>query len=143
MSLTDLKKSNNRKKGKKSFTVDEFIADAEDYAKGDPKVVSKGQLNLSQAIAEANKKNKIKSKTSSFIKKKKSIKEVKIKGLEEQQKNKRHATFSLSEDVIDQLTQLAKETNLAKSHIIRILISELSNEDQKKKLEKLLKSEIN
>jgi len=28
----DLKKSNNKTKGKKSFTVDEFIADAEDYA---------------------------------------------------------------------------------------------------------------
>jgi hypothetical protein len=144
MSLTDLKKSNISKKANESFTVDDFIADAEDYARGDPKVVSKGQLNLSQAIAEANKSKKIKPKPSVSIKKKKNPKKIMyIKSLQDQHTNKRHATFTLSEEVIEQLDLLAKKTNLAKSHIIRILIGELSNEEQKKKLEKLLKSEIN
>ena len=38
MSLIDLKKSKDGPKKKKKFTVDEFIADAEDYAKGQPKI---------------------------------------------------------------------------------------------------------
>ena len=40
MSLTDLKKGKASKAKKKRFTVDEFISDAENYAKGTPNIVS-------------------------------------------------------------------------------------------------------
>ena len=40
MSLTDLKKGKGDKAKKKKFTIDEFISDAENYAKGTPKIVS-------------------------------------------------------------------------------------------------------
>ena len=40
MSLIDLKKGNKSKGKKKKFTVDEFISDADNYAKGKPKVVN-------------------------------------------------------------------------------------------------------
>ena len=55
---------------------------------------------------------------------------------------KRHATFTLSEDAIAQLEMLSKESNLAKSHIIRILVNDLCNEEQQEKLRRLLKSKI-
>lgn len=131
MSLTDLKKGKGSDKVKKKrFTVDEFISDAENYAKGDPKLVKEGKapqnnrLDLNQAIAFAEQK------------------------LEEKQKAKpsnkpfRHATFTLSEDAIKQLNDLAKESKLAKSHIIRILIDMLANEEQKSKLALLLSSKV-
>jgi len=54
----------------------------------------------------------------------------------------RHATFTLSEQAIAQLQNLAKDTKLAKSHIIRILINELCDEEQHDKLKKLLDSGI-
>ena len=108
MSLTDLKKSKNTKRKKQTFTVDEFISDAENYAKGQPKIVSA--------------QKKVKSPPKHRI--------------------KRHATFTLSESTIQQLTLLAQETNLAKSHIIRILINELFNEEKDKKIEKLLDSDV-
>lgn len=130
MSLTDLKKTKDGKKKKKNFTVDDFIADAENYAKGTPELVKVGKdqpVDLKQALAAAKQ----------F--------EVK-KRAERQQKsdNKpfRHATFTLSEEAINQLQELAKDSNLAKSHIIRILIDELCNEEQHQKLTKLLDSDI-
>lgn len=54
MSLSDLKKSTQAKTKQKNFTVDEFIADAENYAKGHPEIVKRGEqqtLNLTQALA--------------------------------------------------------------------------------------------
>jgi hypothetical protein len=122
MSLTDLKKTNQDKSQKKAFTVDEFIADAENYAKGHPEIVSGDattNVNIHQAILAA--KQLAKKKTASAT-------------------PFRHATFTLSEEAINQLQQLAKETQLAKSHIIRILINELCNEEQHEKLSKLLDS---
>ena len=65
MSLTDLKKSASRGKkdnrkvsNDKSFTVDDFIEDADNYAKGVPQIVSSevqsqvsiSELDLSQAL---------------------------------------------------------------------------------------------
>lgn len=127
MSLTDLKKGKGGGAKKKSFTVDEFISDAENYAKGTPELVKRGDqeipnLNLDQAIAFAEQKltEKEKAKDSS--------------------KPFRHATFTLSEDAIEQLNQLAGESKLAKSHIVRILIDNLSNQDQKSQLAALLGS---
>lgn len=127
MSLTDLKKSKNGPKKSKQFTVDEFIADAENYAQGKPKIVSSEQkdLSLQEAIlaAKAHAANKQENKA-------------------EGGRRFRHATFTLSESAIEQLQTLAAETKLAKSHIIRILINELCNQDQKEKLTKLLDSKI-
>ena len=56
MSLTDLKKSSDGKGNKKKFTVDEFISDSENYAKGAPELVSGDiakQHDLAKAIAGA------------------------------------------------------------------------------------------
>jgi hypothetical protein len=55
----------------------------------------------------------------------------------------RHATFTLSEEAITQLSELSIYTKLAKPHILRILIDELCNRDQQKKLHPLLGSKIN
>ena len=126
MSLTDLKKSKQGKQKKRSFTVDEFIADAENYALGHPEIVNSSvtkNVGIEQAIIAA--------KEQLVSKKKKTNKPF------------RHATFTLSEQAIDQLQHLAQDTNLAKSHIIRILINELCDEEQHDKLKKLLDSGIN
>jgi DNA-directed RNA polymerase beta subunit len=126
MSLSDLKKSNNNnssKTRKKDFTVDEFIADAENYALGAAEVVgvdNTNGINIEEAILLA----------------KKHI----AKTAKKHDKPFRHATFTLSEQAIAQLTQLAEQSNLAKSHIIRILINELSAKDQREQLQKLLNS---
>lgn len=127
MSLTDLKKSKDGPKKKKQFTVDEFIADAENYAQGKPKIVSGEQkdLSLQDAILAAK----------AHVKKKQEHKN-------ESSRRFRHATFTLSESAIEQLQELAIDSKLAKSHIIRILIDELCNQDQKEKLTKLLASKI-
>ena len=130
MSLSDLKKSNQPKGKKKQFTVDEFIADAENYAKGAPEIVSgdKSQtLDLKEAIAAAKQ----------F--------EVKQRAERRQKKDEkpfRHATFTLSEQAIQQLQDLAVDSNLAKSRIIRILIDELCNKEQQEKINKLLGSDV-
>jgi hypothetical protein len=127
MSLSDLKKKKKHHVKKKNFTIDEFISDAENYAKGAPVIVSSGgskssnaDINMSQAILMAK------------------------QHLDE--KNKKHdkpfrrATFTLSEEAIEQLTLLSQGTDLAKSHIIRILINELCSQDQRDRLQKLLTS---
>jgi len=128
MSLTDLKKTKDSKAKKKKFTIDEFIADADNYAKGVPEIVSgdgSKLLNLKQAILE----------TKRFIEGgEESIKE---------HKPFRRATFTLSEDAISQLKDLSLSTDLAKSHIIRILIDELCVKEQYDQLKKLLQSKIN
>ncbi|NMP33096.1 hypothetical protein HII17_16175 [Thalassotalea sp. M1531] len=128
MSLTDLKKGKGKAVKKKSFTVDEFISDAENYAKGAPKLVKEGKeptptgLNLDQAIAFAEKK--VAEKV----------------GAKETNRPFRHATFTLSEDAIAQLNALSKDSKLAKSHIIRILLDYISDQDQKSQLSTLLGS---
>ncbi len=127
MSLRDLKKSKDGPQKKKQFTVDEFIADAENYAQGKPTIVSRehDELSLQQAILAA--KEHVERKENSTT---------------EEARRFRHATFTLSEAAIEQLQELAIDSKLAKSHIIRILIDELCNKDQKEKLTKLLASKI-
>jgi hypothetical protein len=130
MSLSDLKKSNQGKSQKKQFTVDEFISDAENYAKGAPEIVSGDRsqtLDLRDAIAAA-KQFEVKQRTE----RRKSA----------ESKPFRHATFTLSEEAIQQLQELAVDSNLAKSRIIRILIDELCNKEQQDKINKLLGSDI-
>lgn len=131
MSLTDLKKSKDRPSTKDSvkeqFTIDEFIADADNYAKGSPQIVSSenhGKMNLKQAIHDAKR----------LIEQKKSA--------ELQGKPFRRATFTLSENAIEQLQKLSEETDLAKSHIIRILINELSNKEQDDQIKNLFGSDV-
>jgi len=133
MSLSDLKKSKDGHNKKRQFTVDEFISDAENYAKGAPEIVSReknNQLNLTQAVLAAQQ----------YVADKKARKEQKPAIADK--KPFRHATFTLSEEAITQLSELSIETKLAKSHILRILIDELCNKEQQKKLHKLLGSKI-
>ena len=127
MSLSDLKKSKDGPKKKKQFTVDEFIADAENYAQGQPKIVSRehDELTLQQAVLFA-----------------KEHVALKAQSTPDGGRRFRPATFTLSEAAIEQLQELALDSKLAKSHIIRILIDELCNKDQKEKLRKLLDSKI-
>lgn len=127
MSLTDLKKSKRGAKKSKKFTVDEFIADAENYAQGKPKIVSSEAKDLSVQEAILVAKAQAAKKSASKI---------------EGGRRFRHATFTLSELAIEQLQELATDTKLAKSHIIRILIAELCNQDKKEKITKLLASKI-
>ena len=131
MSLTDLKKSKDgpHSKGnvKEQFTIDEFIADADNYAKGMPQIVGNenhGKMNLKQAIHDA--KRLIAQKKSADV----------------EHKPFRRATFTLSENTIEQLKLLSEGTDLAKSHIIRILIDELSNKEQEDQIKKLFESDV-
>ena len=131
MSLTDLKKTKDRPNSKENvkehFTIDEFIADADNYAKGSPQIVSNenhGKMNLKQAIHDAK----------LLIERKKA---ENIDG-----KPFRRATFTLSENTIEQLRELSEGTDLAKSHIIRILIDELSSKEQEDQIKKLFESDV-
>ena len=141
MSLTDLKKNTDGKKQRKAFTIDEFIADAENYAKGTPEIVSDGdhqtkKLSLEQAICEA--KRYVELTELEHQEQAQQDEKYKTKG----DKPFRRATFTLSEDAISQLQNLSQGTDLAKSHILRILIDELCNKEQNDQLKKLLKSKI-
>jgi len=131
MSLTDLKRNkdrpNSKENVKEQFTIDEFIADADNYAKGSPQIVSNenhGKMNLKQAIHDAK----------LLIERKKAA--------EGKGKPFRRATFTLSENTIEQLKTLSEGTDLAKSHIIRILIDELSNKEQNDQIKKLFESDV-
>jgi hypothetical protein len=142
MSLTDLKKSKNSKAKTKNFTIDEFISDAEDYAKGAPKIVSElisdtnNKLNLKQAINEAKRYVELTEMEHQ------QAQEVQAGVRNKADKPFRRATFTLSEDAIEQLHDLSEGTDLAKSHILRILIDELCNKEQNEQLKKLLQSRI-
>lgn len=131
MSLSDLKKNkdraNSKENVKEQFTIDEFIADADNYAKGSPQIVSNenhGKMNLKQAIHDAK----------MLIERKKSA--------NMQGKPFRRATFTLSENTIEQLQKLSEGADLAKSHILRILIDELSNKEQEEQIKKLFESDV-
>jgi hypothetical protein len=143
MSLTDLKKNKDVKKVRKDFTIDEFISDAEDYAKGTPKIVSEltkdkptNKQSLQEAINEAKRYVKMTEVEHQKAKPEPS------NGYNKQDKRFRRATFTLSEDAISQLHELSSGTDLAKSHILRILIDELCNKEQNQQLKKLLQSKI-
>jgi len=123
MSLSDLKKSHSKLPKKRDFTVDEFISDAENYAKGSATIVSKDTKNLSMGQALLLTKQHLSEKETTHS------------------KPFRRATFTLSEEAIAQLTQLSVGSDLAKSHIIRILINELCSKDQRERLQELLDSQ--
>lgn len=131
MSFRDLKQKNKNTSLQKTLTADEFIADAEKYAQGEEALVGHkvNNLSLQDAIDSAKAQIKEDSRQAS-----------KEKG--EASKPFRHATFTLSEEAIAQLNHLAKESKLAKSHILRILIDELCHVEPSEKLTKLLGSKI-
>lgn len=147
MSLTDLKKTKDSRSKRDNFTIDEFISDAENYAKGAPKIVSQlssnascQKLNLKQAISEAKRYVAMTE-----------IEHQQVQGISpagvthkssKPHKPFRRATFTLSEEAIEQLHELSEGTDLAKSHILRILIDELCNKEQNDQLKKLLQSKI-
>lgn len=123
MSLTDLKRSNKSGNNKRSFTVDEFIDDAEKYALGKAEIVGSkvdNRLAVKQAISLANKEKEKKASQRRF----------------------RHATFTFNEQTFEQLNKLAKESKLAKSHILRILISQLSSQTKAEQLNLLKGSNV-
>lgn len=100
MSLADLKKQSQPRE-KRSFTVDEFIDDATNYAMGDPQIVSadiRAQADLlSQQISDT-----VEPATDKPFK---------------------HATFTLSADIIEQLNELSDKTCIPKSRLLRILVN--------------------
>jgi len=103
MSLTDLKR---RKKiaPRKNVSIEDFIEDANNYAFGQPSVVSRNRKKLTT---------------------------TKHKGLDKHStKIYKHATFSLTEESIGILDKLASQSKIAKSRLIRILIHEFSNKNK-------------
>lgn len=143
MSLTDLKKGKASKAKKKRFTVDEFISDAENYAKGTPNIVSglspedkQQKINLKQAISEAKRYIEL-----SEIEHQQA-QSIKVGARAQKDKPFRRATFTLSEEAIEQLHIISEGTDLAKSHILRILIDELCHKEQNEQLRKLLQSSV-
>ena len=99
MALTDLKKNSTRS-NKRAFTVEEFIADAENYAMGVPQIVS-----VRQAPAE----------DSTHLLSRGPM---------------RHATFTLSAEAIEVLSKLSKESGVSKSKLIRQLILSVNEQNQ-------------
>lgn len=95
MSLTDLKRR-KKKSHQDCISVDDFIEDANSYAFGKPSAVSRNRKKLRQA---------------------------QLNGLDKHStKIFKHATFSLTEDAITVLDELATQSKIAKSRLIRILI---------------------
>ncbi|AQS38728.1 plasmid segregation centromere-binding protein ParG [Shewanella psychrophila] len=99
MSLTDLKRR-KKKTPQAQVSIEDFIEDANNYAFGQPSVVSKSRKKLSK---------------------------IKHKGLDKHStKIYKHATFSLTEDAIGILDRISADKKIAKSRLIRILIHEFS-----------------
>ncbi|HGY1014170.1 TPA: CopG family transcriptional regulator [Aeromonas salmonicida subsp. smithia] len=118
MGLTDLKKKHNLHHQKK-FTIDEFIEDADFYAKGKPKVVS---LELSLHRDEA-------LTALAFIERGEHLKP-----------SYKKATFSLSTAAIDELGNLTQQDGMNKSLLLRLFthyFSSLSPEERQTIYERL------
>lgn len=97
MALTDLKKNSTRST-KQTLTVDEFIADADNYAMGQLQPAA-GPVMRHVAAANA--------------------------APVAEQGPMRHATFTLSQQAIDALTALSQQTGVSKSKLLRQLILQL------------------
>lgn len=118
MGLADLKKKHNLHHQKK-FTIDEFIEDADFYAKGKPKVVS---LELSLHRDEA--------LTALAL----------IERGEHLKPSYKKATFSLSTAAIDELGNLTQQDGMNKSLLLRLFthyFSSLSPEERQTIYERL------
>lgn len=118
MGLADLKKKHNLHHQKK-FTIDEFIEDADFYAKGKPKVVS---LELSLHRDEV-------LTALAFIERGEHLKP-----------SYKKATFSLSTAAIDELGNLTQQDGMNKSLLLRLFthyFSSLSPEERQTIYERL------
>ncbi|MCW0506221.1 CopG family transcriptional regulator [Aeromonas piscicola] len=118
MGLADLKKKHNLHHQKK-FTIDEFIEDADFYAKGKPKVVSL-ELNLHREEALT---------ALAFIESGEYLKP-----------SYKKATFSLSTAAIDELGSLTQQDGMNKSLLLRLFthyFSSLSPEERQTIYERL------
>lgn len=102
MSLADLKKQNTNKVRRK-FSIDEFIDDATNYAAGRPEIVNADLLAQSQKLTQSIAKT--------------------VKQNQASDKPFKHATFTLSEDIIGQLNELSDKTDIPKSRLLRILVN--------------------
>ncbi|MCL1089500.1 ribbon-helix-helix domain-containing protein [Shewanella profunda] len=103
-----------RKKPKQIITpvsVDDFIEDANNYALGKASQLIVPPASISKGLDK---------------------KSVKIY---------RHATFSLTETSISQLDTLSKETKIAKSRLLRILIDEFSQRSMDEQYQLLHKND--
>ncbi|NMP16457.1 ribbon-helix-helix domain-containing protein [Thalassotalea sp. Y01] len=118
MSLADLKKK-SQTRVERTFTVDEFIDDATNYAVGQPQIVSADIQAQAQLI------NDHIACTLSCDNNAQTTEECCFK----------HATFTLSEDIIEQLNELSENTKIAKSRILRILVSNFFFKDNPAKLQ--------
>lgn len=96
MVLTDLKKNSTRST-KRALTVDEFIADAENYAMGQSQLKQPVAVDTPAAQSQ----------------------------LAAERGPMRHATFTLSQQAIDALNALSQQTGLPKSKLVRQLILQL------------------
>ncbi len=96
MALSDLKKK-HALHHQKRFTIDEFIEDAELYARGTPKVVSL-ERSLTPTWASD------------------------LSGLDERrgQTNFHKATFTLTRSIIEELNDMMQDDGLNKSHLVRL-----------------------
>lgn len=94
MSLSDLKKKQPKVKNK-MLSVDDFIDDAQAYARGES-ILDKLHHN----------------------------KKIKLRVKRNKSTRVKRATFSLSENCIVQLTELAQETGINKSKLIRMLVNQ-------------------
>ncbi|MDP2560583.1 ribbon-helix-helix protein, CopG family [Psychrobium sp. 1_MG-2023] len=101
MSLADLKKKKPQKKRKK-LTVEDFIDDAQAYSKGEPNISRPEELNQPTSAGSDCKKST--------------------------KKRTRHATFSLSEQCIAQLGELAQESGVNKSKLIRMMVKQIKEQ---------------
>ncbi|CAM4089013.1 MULTISPECIES: hypothetical protein [Shewanella] len=102
MSLTDLKR--RKSKPRKKLSVEDFIEDANNYAFGQP--------SLSNRVKKQR-------KTNTTVNQKKQASRI-----------FRHATFTLTETSIAQLNSLAKESKVAKSRLIRMMITEFAGKSK-------------
>lgn len=118
MGLADLKKKHNLHHQKK-FTIDEFIEDADFYAKGKPKVVSlELTLHRDEALTAL-----------AFI-----------ESGEHRKPSFKKATFSLSTTAIDELGNLTQQDGMNKSLLLRLFthyFSSLSPEERQTIYERL------
>lgn len=111
MSLTDLKQ--RKPKPRKKLTIEEFIEDANNYAFGQPSLAGRAKKKH-----KANETLGLKKQSTKIFK---------------------HATFTLTESSITQLNQLSKSNKVAKSRLIRMMITEFA-EMSKAELQQLIEN---
>ena len=111
MGLADLKKK-HQLHHQKSFTIDEFIEDAEFYARGKPKVVSlELSLHKNEALSAL-----------AFIENGEHLKPTYKK-----------ATFSMSTAAIDELGNLTQQDGMNKSLLLRLFTHYFSSFSQEER----------